>query len=274
MDPSRGLQTYSYAQQSDHAGNCWQYSSLDGKTIIVLKPEHAAMLHPGALMTEDLFHFYLLWLGRNVPAQQLSSVHIFSTCLITGMREIVPDRMSIWPENRMAAKFRRWVPPDFLNKQLIFVPVYANVHYTLAIVCFPLLAFTSSSQPAAQHPVILLLDSLDPYGIEALQTAAFLLRNFISDMYNEQKHQRLLLTDENMPVQRILAPLQQLNDCGFCVLYFIEVIVRHDWGENFCNFNASEVEILLKERQPRDMRESVRLAFNSVTRYDQNSVQH
>ena len=40
------------------------------------------------------------------------------------------------------------------------------------------------------------------------------------------------------------------------------------WGENFCNFNASEVEILLEARQPPDMRETVRLAFDSVARYD------
>ena len=189
------------------------------------------------------------------------------------MREIVPDRMSIWPEKRMTAKFRRWLPPDFLNNQLIFVPVHAKVHYTLAIVCFPLLAFSSSSQPAARRPAILLLDSLGSYGIEALETAAFLLRNFISDMYNEQQHQRFLLTDDNMPVQRIRVRRQQLNDCGFCVLRFIEVIVRHDWGENFCNFNAREVEILLEAKQPPDMRENVRIAFNSVTRYDQNSGQ-
>ena len=279
MDPSRGLQAHSYSPRSYHARDCWLYTSLDGKTFVVLKQEYAAMLQPGALMTEDLFDFYLLWLQRNVPQQQLSSFYIFTSSFIYAMRSsikfprnFVPDCMTIWPEARMAA-YRRWLPPDFFNKHLIFVPIPAHVHFTLAIVCFPLLAFSSSSQPAARRPAIFLLDSLDLYGIGDLRTAAFLLRNIISDEYNAQKHQRILLTDDNMPVQRIRVRRQQLNDCGFCVLHFVEVIVRHDWGENFCNFNASAVEILLEARQPPDMRENVRLAFDSVARYDHDSDQ-
>ena len=278
MDPSRGLQTHSYAPQSYRARDCWVYFSLDGKTHVELKQEYAAMLQPGAVLTENLFHFYLLWLQRNVPPQQLSSVYIFCSGFITAMREnfppnFVPDCMSIWPEKRMA-KYPRWLPPDFFSKNLIFVPVYGHVHFTLAIVCFPLLAFTSSSPPEARRPVILLLDSLDPYGTPDLTTASFFLRNCISDKYNLQQHQRVLLTDDNMPVQRIPVLRQQDNDCGFCVLHFIEVIVRHDWGENWCNFNASELKTLLSASEPPDMRENLHRAFDSIARYDQDQHQN
>ena len=269
MDPSRGLRTHSYAPRSNHARDSWRYTSLDGKTFVELKQEYAAMLQPGALMTENLFNFYLLWLQRQMPPQQLSSVFILSSGFITAMRNNFPANfVADWLEERMA-KYRRWLPPDFFSKNLIFVPIYARVHFTLAIVCFPLLAFTSSSQPAARRPFILLLDSLDPYGAPDLKTAIFLLRNLISDVYKAQRHQRILLTDDNMPVQRIPVLRQQDNDCGFCVLHFIEVIVRHAWGENFCNFNASAVQILLSAMEPPDMRANVRRAFDSVARYDQ-----
>lgn len=278
MDPSRGLQTHSYAPQSYRARDCWLYFSLDGKTHVELKQEYTAMLQPGAVLTENLFHFYLLWLQRNVPPQQLSSVFILSSGFITAMREnfppnFVPDCMSIWPEKRMA-KYPRWLPPDFFSKNFIFVPVYGHVHFTLAIVCFPLLAFTSSSPSEARRPVILLLDSLDPYGTPDLTTASFFLRNCISDKYNLQQHQRVLLTDDNMPVQRIPVLRQQDNDCGFCVLHFIEVIVRHDWGENCCNFNASELKTLLSASEPPDMRENLHRAFDSIARYDQDQHQN
>jgi len=122
---------------------------------VSIRQDDKDRLCPGQFLNDSLVDFWMRWISRGEPQGKDSDVHFFTSHFMTTLKKDGPKAVYSWTAKKNI---------DVFKKKFIFVPVNADLHWSLCVVVNPGLianTFEDALVPmTAEHPCILFLDSL------------------------------------------------------------------------------------------------------------------
>ena len=88
----------------------------------------ANVVNPAAIYTNQLLCFISNRISRGEAQQPSSDVHFFTSHFMTTMKEKGPVAVASWTEKKNI---------DLFQKKLVFIPVNADLHWSLCVVVNP-----------------------------------------------------------------------------------------------------------------------------------------
>ena len=211
-------------------------------------------LQPGEMLNNSIMDFHILQIVEGMTAEQRSQCHMFSTyfwrkqysCLHPSTprqhkSQKTSEEEEKLQEERLVEAFngvKRWTKTmDIFEKSFLFIPICEQLHWTIAIVCWPHPRWYARNDTPVRpeaHPLILHLNSASAVDCESLGLGQVLC-SYIAKAWECQS----LPPGSSGPLQLGLrAPVsnnvhtvrvpQQTNgvDCGLFVLEFIRQFVN------------------------------------------------
>ena len=102
-------------------------------------------INPVAMVLINSFDFLSNRISRGESKQPSSNVHFFTSHFMTTMKEKGPEAVASWTEKKNI---------DLFQKKLVFIPVNADLHWSLCVVVNPGLAANWSDEdldPREEH---------------------------------------------------------------------------------------------------------------------------
>ncbi|KAL7551587.1 hypothetical protein ACHAWF_014773, partial [Thalassiosira exigua] len=122
---------------------------------VTIRQDDKDRLSPGEFLNDTLVDFWMRWISRGERQQRHSNVHFFTSHFMTTLKDEGVEAVTSWTAKKNINVF---------EKKLIFVPVNADLHWSLCVVINPGFIANSFEANAAsedeEHACILFLDSL------------------------------------------------------------------------------------------------------------------
>ncbi|ERN06626.1 ubiquitin-like-specific protease 1D isoform X1 [Amborella trichopoda] len=203
------------------------YPSRDHPDAVEICYSDMECLAPRSYLSSPIMNFYIQYLQRPELGFQ-GDYHFFSTYFYKKLEEAVSHKRRT--DKRISfAKLRRWWKGvNIFQKAYIFLPVHADQHWSLVIICIP-------SKEDESGPFILHLDSM---GLHFSMEIFDNIKSFLVEEWNYLKQRDtppdIPIIDKiwkqlpgNIQQRRIEVPQQKNEyDCGLFVLYFIERFIE------------------------------------------------
>ena len=195
-----------------------------------------AMLQPGKEISEAIFDFYVFWLKRHAKKEIREQFYICNTSFFAlAMRKVVKkpsEDTQTWSTS--FAEKRKLIKcvqkdPIFMDRDWFIMPVCVEHHFFLAAVRNLRGAFQEQTQSSATSNPIFIFDSLHAKINGTHQDAAFVIRNFLTDVLLGANTAHTPPTDKQMPLTIVKVPQQPTgsNDCGPYALHTISQLLAH-----------------------------------------------
>lgn len=186
-------------------------------------------LNPGSHLSSPIINFYIQYLQRPISAtgKLRGDYHFFNTYFYKKLEEAVSCKRK--DKDTYYVKFRRWWKGiEIFQKAYIFLPIHADNHWSLAIICIP-------AKEDELGPILLHLDSL------RYHNSAAIFENIESFLREEWNYLKQAGPPADVPIvdriwknlsrrisREVIPVPQQKNDsdCGLFVLYFMERFVE------------------------------------------------
>jgi len=151
---SMGVEDLEIQNQSD-GGNASDDKGKSSRThYVTIREDDKDRLCPGQFLNDTLVDFWMRWINRGESQQTNSSVHFFTSHFMTTLKDDGPESVSSWTAKKNINVF---------EKKLIFIPVNADLHWSLCVVVNPGLianSYDNDISSREEHSSILFLDSL------------------------------------------------------------------------------------------------------------------
>eukprot|EP00850_Spirogloea_muscicola_P002154 SM000008S22243 [mRNA] locus=s8:607891:613126:+ [translate_table: standard] len=201
---------------------------------VELSVEDLQRLGPCEFLNDTVIDFYIKYLQQpeRMKLELRKRLHFFNSFFFKKLTKTVAvERQS--PGKANISKWTKGV--DLFSKDYLFVPIHAELHWSLAIICFPGADGTVSSS----RPCLLHLDSLN-----AGHNATYIFRTLRSYLQSEWARQQdpksrspskspceqlpsRTFNPKTLPGRRVTVP-QQPNayDCGCFLLHYVELFLQ------------------------------------------------
>jgi len=191
-----------------------QYATDSGH-IITISPKDLERLKPEEFLNDTLIDFYLKFLyHERLQNSRRQKLHVFSSFFFTRYRD-----SDVKLRYQMVRKWTKNV--DIFKKDWIFIPIHANVHWSLMVICFP----GNVGKQSQQKPCLMYFDSLLTVG--ASKNISKLVRNYLTEESAAKRKKKIAFTEENIPTFEMKVPQQgNSSDCGLYLLQFAECFAR------------------------------------------------
>ncbi|CAM0912123.1 unnamed protein product [Alopecurus aequalis] len=203
------------------------YPSSEHPQSVELCDDDIKCLEPESLLSSPIMNFYILYLQQ--PMSSVSTLrgkfHIFNTFFFSKLDALrsKADKASYF------LKLRRWWKGiDIFQKAYILLPVHADTHWSLVIICMP-------AKEDQSGPIILHLDSLKFHKSKSIFNAVerFLKEEWIYLNENDSLaecpiHEMVWKKLPRKIEKKPIAVPQQENeyDCGLFVLYYMQRFIE------------------------------------------------
>ena len=225
------------------------------------------MLKSGREIGEELFDFYVYWMKRS--ASNVNTRKHFFICTTSfytlAMRHLVTNTVPMtWSAlHSDKRKLTCWGQRDasFWKRKIFIMPVCVDHHFLLAVVQNPSTAFNEEKPGGSFKTSIWIMDSLQTTLTDTHEKAAFVIRNFFTDMKGVWT--QLAPSEKEMPVKILKVPQQSdsSNDCGPYALNFIELLLSTPRANEF---TQPQLQLLLARGDPAStMRTKILAAFRA-----------
>ncbi|KAG0514355.1 hypothetical protein BDA96_10G184200 [Sorghum bicolor] len=203
------------------------YPSREHLSSVEISSDDIRCLQPESLLSSPIMNFYIMYLQGPMPSiiRPIGEYHIFNTYFFSKLETITAKE----DKTTYFLKLRRWWKGvDIFRKAYILMPVHAETHWSLIIICMP----------AKEHPtgpIILHLDSLKFH-------SSRWIFNVVSRFLKEEwSYLNVNTASEECPLRetvwknlprkvekkRIEVPQQENDyDCGLFVLYYMQRFIQ------------------------------------------------
>ena len=150
-------------------------------------------LREGVYVNDVIINFYLKYLFASLEASNKKKTHIFSSFFYQNLTDTEKSKVLSKPSDSLRKKrhttVKRWTKNmNIFEKDFIVIPVNVkNLHWYLAIICFPGLLAPKREGVVLKAPVILFLDSLEDGRKEEV---ASILREYLASEWEERMENR------------------------------------------------------------------------------------
>lgn len=203
------------------------YPSRSHPEAVELSSSDLECLNPESPLSSPIMNFYIQYIQRQVSptGRPRRDYYFFNTYFYKKLEEAMSHTGD---KSAFYVKLRRWWKGvNIFQKAYIFLPIHAELHWSLAIICIP-------AKEDGLGPIILHLDSL---GFHDSNQIFKNIESYIKEEWNYL--QRESPTDvpfadniwkhfSRRIVREVIPVPQQKNDfdCGLFVLYFMERFIE------------------------------------------------
>ncbi|KAL6876453.1 hypothetical protein ACP4OV_013025 [Aristida adscensionis] len=203
------------------------YPSRAHPNSIEISTDDIRCLQPESFLSSPIMNFYIMYLQGPMSSviRPRGGYHIFNTYFFNKLEALTSK------EDKTAyfLKLRRWWKGvNIFQKAYILLPVHAEMHWSLVIVCMP-------AKEDETGPIILHLDSLKFHSSRLIFSV---VTRFLKEEWNYLNQKNSLaefplreMVWRNLPrkiVKKTVEVPQQENDydCGLFVLYYIQRFIQ------------------------------------------------
>uniref|UniRef100_A0A0A9GQG1 Ubiquitin-like protease family profile domain-containing protein n=1 Tax=Arundo donax TaxID=35708 RepID=A0A0A9GQG1_ARUDO len=221
-----------HPESADEASNNWEaknlyYPSREHPNSVEISFDDVRCLQPESLLSSPIMNFYIMYLqGPTSPIiRPRGEYHIFNTYFFSKLEALTSKE----DKTTYFLKLRRWWKGvDIFQKAYILLPVHAETHWSLVIVCMP-------SKEDQTGPIILHLDSLKFHSSRLVFSVVsrFLKEewNYLNQNVSSEEFPLRATVWKNLPrkiEKKTIEVPQQENDydCGPFVLYYMQRFVQ------------------------------------------------
>ncbi|KAF8779286.1 hypothetical protein HU200_002967 [Digitaria exilis] len=203
------------------------YPSREHPNSIEISSDDIRCLQPESLLSSPIMNFYIMYLQgpMSLIVRPRGEYHIFNTYFFSKLEAMTSKE----DKTNYFLKLRRWWKGvDLFEKAYILLPVHAETHWSLVIVCMP----TKDDQTG---PIILHLDSLKFHNSRLIFSVVcrFLKEewNYLNENGSSAECPLHETVWKNLPRKIEKKPVevpQQENDydCGLFVLYYMQRFIH------------------------------------------------
>ncbi|CAL5038453.1 unnamed protein product [Urochloa decumbens] len=202
------------------------YPSREHPNSVEISSDDIKCLQPESLLSSPIMNFYIMYLqGPMSSIRPRGAYHIFNTYFFSKLE----DMTSKEDKTTYFLKLRRWWKGvDIFEKAYILLPVHAETHWSLVIICMP----TKEDQTG---PIILHLDSLKFHSSRLIFSVVtrFLKEewNYLNENVSSAECPLRETVWKNFPrkiEKKTIEVPQQENDydCGLFVLYYMQRFIQ------------------------------------------------
>eukprot|EP00850_Spirogloea_muscicola_P008090 SM000042S15357 [mRNA] locus=s42:515254:520518:- [translate_table: standard] len=201
---------------------------------VELSVEDLQRLGPCEFLNDTVIDFYIKYLQQpeRMELELRRRLHFYNSFFFKKLTKTVAvERRS--PGKANISKWTKGV--DIFSKDYLFVPIHDELHWSLAIICFP----GADGSVSSSRPCLLHLDSMN-----AGHNATYIFRTLRSYLQSEWARQQLpksrspskspceqlpsrTFNPKTLPGRRVTVP-QQPNayDCGCFLLHYVELFLQ------------------------------------------------
>lgn len=202
------------------------YPSREHLSSVEISSDDIRCLQPESLLSSPIMNFYIMYLQGPMPSiiRPRGEYHIFNTYFFSKLEAIKTKE----DKTTYFLKLRRWWKGvDIFRKAYILMPVHAETHWSLIIICMP-----AKDQIG---PIILHLDSLKFHSSRWIfNVVSRFLKEEWSYLNENISWEECPLREtvwKNLPrkieKKRIEVPQQENDyDCGLFVLYYMQRFIQ------------------------------------------------
>ncbi|XP_077244064.1 ubiquitin-like-specific protease 1D isoform X2 [Tasmannia lanceolata] len=205
------------------------YPSRSDPESVELCHSDMECLDPGSPLSSTIMNFYIQYLQRpdSSTGTPRGDYHFFNTYFYKKLEEAPSYKKS--DKDTLYRKFRRWWKGvNIFQKAYIFLPIHADQHWSLVIICIP-------AKEDDSGPIILHLDSLEYH------SSSLIFSNIENYLKEEWNYLNQADAPPDVPIapkiwkklsrrieQKVIPVPQQKNDydCGLFVLFFMELFIE------------------------------------------------
>ncbi|KAG2605585.1 ubiquitin-like-specific protease 1D [Panicum virgatum] len=203
------------------------YPSREHPNSVEISSDDIRCLQPESLLTSPIMNFYIMYLqGPLSPiSRPRGEYHIFNTYFFSKLEAMTSKE----DKTTYFLKLRRWWKGvDIFEKAYMLLPVHAETHWSLVIICMP----TKEDQAG---PIILHLDSLKFHSSRLIFSVVsrFLKEewNYLKENVSSSESPLRETVWKNFPrkiEKKTIEVPQQENDydCGLFVLYYMQRFIQ------------------------------------------------
>ncbi|CAN6164039.1 unnamed protein product [Urochloa humidicola] len=202
------------------------YPSREHPNSVEISSDDIRCLQPESLLSSPIMNFYIMYLqGPMSSIRPRGEYHIFNTYFFSKL----DDMTSKEDKTTYFLKLRRcWKGVNIFEKAYILLPVHAETHWSLVIICMP----TKEDQTG---PIILHLDSLKFHSSRLIFSVVsrFLKEewNYLNENVSSAECPLRETVWKNFPrkiEKKTIEVPQQENDydCGLFVLYYMQRFIQ------------------------------------------------
>ncbi|KAJ1259377.1 hypothetical protein BS78_10G149800 [Paspalum vaginatum] len=218
-----------YAQETTYNWDVEKlyYPSREHLNSVEISSDDSKCLEPESLLSSPIMNFYIMYLqGPLSPIiRPRGEYHIFNTYFFSKLEAMTSKE----DKTTYFLKLRRWWKGvAIFRKAYILMPVHAETHWSLIIICMP-------AKENQTGPIILHLDSLKFHSSRLIfSVVSRFLReewNYLNENVSSEECPLPETVWKNLPrkVQKktIEVPQQQNDyDCGLFVLYYMQRFIQ------------------------------------------------
>ncbi|XP_077220681.1 ubiquitin-like-specific protease 1D isoform X2 [Tasmannia lanceolata] len=205
------------------------YPSRNDPESVELCHSDMECLEPGFPLSSTIMNFYIQYLQKpeSPTDRPIGDYHFFNTYFYKKLEEAISYKGS--DKDTFYQKFRRWWKGvNIFQKAYIFLPIHADQHWSLVIICITARKYESG-------PIILHLDSLEYH------SSSLIFSNVENYLKEEWKYLNQADAPPDVPIsekiwknlsrrieRKVIPVPQQKNDydCGLFVLFFMERFIE------------------------------------------------
>ena len=120
----------------------------------LLLEEDLQSLRTNGLLNDRVVNLALLLLHESLPQQQQTDIHLCSSFVLTSLRLLTAA--SVWSSKRSRTY-------DFFSRKFVLFPICLDSHWSMVALVRPDLLVPGASNPNADLPCFMCMDSLDDY---------------------------------------------------------------------------------------------------------------
>jgi len=209
------------------------YPSRDDPDAVEILHSDLQRLAPLEFLNDTLIDFYIKYIQRPeaLRSDGKKRFHFFNSFFYKKLSDVASGQRK--KVNTDFSKLRKWTKgTNIFEKDYLFVPIHDNLHWSLAVICFP----GADDGGSGSERCIIHLDSMT-HGHNS-QAVFRLLRSYLEAEWkhsvesgafgdDESIHTLQTLTAEKIAAKKVQVPLQENeSDCGLFLLRYIEKFVE------------------------------------------------
>ncbi|TVU11281.1 hypothetical protein EJB05_44856 [Eragrostis curvula] len=253
-----------HPESAEETSNKWSagklyYPTRDHPDSIEISSDDIRCLEPESLLSSPIMNFYMMYLQgpTSSTVRPRGDYHIFNTYFYSKLAAMTSKE----DKTTYFLKLRRWWKSvDIFQKAYIFLPVHAETHWSLVIICMP-------AKDDQTGPIILHLDSLKFHCSRLIfNVVTRFLKEEWSYLNENASSTEFPLREtvwKSLPrkieKKKIEVPQQENDyDCGLFVLYYIQRFIQ----EAPERFHKKDISMFnkrwFKPEEPSQLRHEIR----------------
>eukprot|EP00803_Ostreobium_quekettii_P001019 evm.model.scf_650.6 EVM.evm.TU.scf_650.6 scf_650:55196-70872(-) len=202
------------------------YPPEGGFGAVEITMEDLKRLEPSEFLNDTIIDYYTKLLYQHCDASKKELFHVFNSFFYKQLAEAAGSTLEANAQCPGYDRVKHWTKVDLFAKEYLFVPIHEALHWTLAIVCHPLRAFSfpNNEQDGEKTPCILHLDSMSDGHCSKAVSAR--IRSYLQCDWL-RKHPDAGEPLQEFRIKRVDVPRQNNHcDCGLFLLMYMEYFMH------------------------------------------------